>query len=79
MEHRLVAGDPEHHIAVSRLVLLVLDLRLSCEQIAADRVQRDGQHLALLVDEIIGAVGAALDHEHLLELVAIVRDMLVTT
>src|SRR5262245_21519462 len=62
-------------IAVARLILL--GLRLRDEKGAAERVTGDRLRLALLVDEIVGAVAAPLDHHRLLALIAVVRATLV--
>src|SRR5262245_25332074 len=69
------AGHAHDRIAVTRLILF--GLRLRDEKVAAERVEGDRLRLALLVDEVVGAVTAALDHERLLALVAIVRTALV--
>src|SRR5262249_24110634 len=65
----------QDRIAVARLILV--RLRLPDEEAATQRVEGNRLRLALLVDEIVGAVAAPLDHHRLLALIAVVRTPLV--
>src|SRR5262249_16539469 len=74
VDKSFAAGHPHDRIAEARLLLR---LRLRDEKVAAERMEGDHLRLAFLVDEIVGAVAAPLDHHRLLTLIAVVCTPLV--